>query len=68
MVSFGALSILLPCEVVEPVVVETPCEDEVVSPDVIETAPAGYKPYAVSTPNPTPLPEDEDIDNKNNVY
>jgi hypothetical protein len=46
-----------PYEVVEPVVVETPCEDEVVSPDVIETAPAGYKPYAVSTP----LPEDEDI-------
>jgi hypothetical protein len=50
-----------PYEVVEPVVVETPCEDEVVSPDVIETAPADYKPYAVSTPNPTPLPEDEDI-------
>jgi hypothetical protein len=46
-----------PYEIVEPVVVETPCEDEVVSPDVIETAPAGYKTYAVSTP----LPEDEDI-------
>jgi hypothetical protein len=50
-----------PYEVVEPVVVETSCEDEVFSPDVIETAPADYKPYAVSTPNPTPLPEDEDI-------